>query len=161
MKHIRKFYLLLGVLLCLGLAACGSDDDGDGGGGGNSNPIVGTWRLSELKTDAWIDYTDGSESQHSISTKTYGMKNGVWENTYTFNGDGSYKYSYLDGSKIYSQTGYFTFYGSQITLSGETYNVSISGDVMNWSHEASRKEMHGMISGMYYKMEYATWYRVN
>lgn len=90
MKHIRKFYLLLGALLCLGLAACGSDDDGDVGGGGNSNPIVGTWRLSELKTDAWIDYTDGSESQHSISTKTYGMKNGVWENTYTFNGDGSY-----------------------------------------------------------------------
>ena len=157
-KYGSWMLMLLSALLSLGLSACGSDDDG---GSNGSNPIVGTWRLSELKTESWLAYNDGHDGDHTITTKSYGMKNGVWENTYTFNNDGSYRYDYLDGSKIYSQSGYFTFYGSHITLSGETYDVSISGDVMNWSHEASRKEMHGMIGATFIKMEYATWYRVN
>ena len=53
---MKKLYYLFFLAVIASFVRCGSDDDGDGGGGGNSNPIVGTWRLSELKTDAWIDY---------------------------------------------------------------------------------------------------------
>jgi len=165
MKKTKYLWSLLALTVMaafsMGLTACGDDDEDGGAGSGDGNSIVGTWRLGELKTESWLAYYDGHDGDHSITTKSYGMSNGTWENVYIFKSDGSYTNSYLDGSRLRSQTGLYSFYGSQITLAGETYDVVIDGNVMKWSHEASRKEIGSVIQATYIKMEYATWYRVN
>lgn len=159
-KYFRLMLLLLVGLTTVTLTACGDDDDE--GNGDDLQGIVGTWRLAELRTDAWMEKYGALDGKHSEYSKSYGMSNGIWEVTYTFDRDGYYTYEYLDEGRLRSQSGTYTYSGNSIYLSGETYDVSIVGDRMEWSRLAERNELSGILSGtIYYKMEYATWYKVN
>lgn len=161
MNRMKWFSTLAMIMCALAFTACGDDGESDDGSG-NSSAIVGIWRLAELKTETWMEKDGVASGTPTVSRLSYGMSNGIWEVSYVYDRDGSYEYYYLDGSSLKSQSGYYSFDGSSLSIGGETYMVSINGNVMEWSREAERRDLGGMLTGnTIIKWEYATWYKVD
>ena len=164
MKKIFGSILVMSVVLATSimfLSGCSKEDsDSPTKAKEMTNPLVGSWRLAELKTESWLAYYDGREGKHGFESKTYGKSGGTWEYVYTFKSDGSYVNDYVDDDRVRTLSGSYSYTSGKLTISGETYDVEISDGKMEWSHEAERKEIGSMIQATYIKMEYATWYKL-
>ena len=106
---MKKFFILLSVILCTVFVGCSKDSDNSSS---SNSAIVGTW--------SWVDF----EGHY---------------NTMTFNNDCTFKdeYGLINTSQYYVDSGTYKYNPPYLTLfyleEGESYTmqVTISGDTMN------------------------------
>ena len=118
--------ILMMVVVCVSVSACGSDGgssdggSGDGGGGSPANALVGTWSRNYSTADvpnAKEVYTfnnNGSgtyKNAYQTATFAYGVANGYI----------SVKIRYSDSSDIIDDVWSYTINGNTLTLNGNQY----------------------------------------
>lgn len=119
--------ILMMVVVCVSVSACGSDGgssdggSGDGGGGGSpANALVGTWSRNYSTADvpnAKEVYTfnnNGSgtyKNAYQTATFTYGIAQGYI----------SVKIRYSDSSSIIDDVWSYSINGNTLTLNGNQY----------------------------------------
>ena len=118
--------ILMMVVVCVSVSACGSDGgssdggSGDGGGGSPANALVGTWSRDYSTADvpnAKEVYTfnnNGSgtyKNAYQTATFAYGVANGYI----------SVKIRYSDSSDIIDDVWSYTINGNTLTLNGNQY----------------------------------------
>lgn len=118
--------ILMMVVVCVSVSACGSDGgssdggSGDGSGGSPANALVGTWSRDYSTADvpnAKEVYTfnnNGSgtyKNAYQTATFAYGVANGYI----------SVKIRYSDSSDIIDDVWSYTINGNTLTLNGNQY----------------------------------------
>lgn len=118
--------ILMMVVVCVSVSACGSDGgssdggSGDGSGGSPANALVGTWSRNYSTADvpnAKEVYTfnnNGSgtyKNAYQTATFAYGVANGYI----------SVKIRYSDSSDIIDDVWSYTINGNTLTLNGNQY----------------------------------------
>ena len=86
---MKKFFILLSVVLCSVFVGCSKDSD-DSNGPGNSSPIVGTW--------IYTSYSDG------------------WSWTFNFKADGTFVETYKDANETERDNGIYTYNDPVLTM---------------------------------------------
>ena len=86
---MKKFFILLSVVLCSVFVGCSKDSD-DSNGPGNSSPIVGTW--------------------------IYTSYSGGWSWTFNFKADGTFVETYKDANETERDNGIYTYNDPVLTM---------------------------------------------
>ena len=87
---MKKFFILLSVVLCSVFVGCSKDSD-DSNGPGSSSPIVGTWT-----------YT------------SYGVESFQW--TFKFKANGTFVETYKDANETERDNGSYTYDDPKLTM---------------------------------------------
>ena len=149
-----KFWHLLAVMmvamLSMTMVSCGGDDDDDDfgtGGGSSSNPLVGTWVLSESgsypddysSTETWSFSKNGTGS-FSVSGYT------TWKGQRdSYSAKGNFNYTVLavdENTKSgYVRIVFNSVSGDEWYRQGETldWSFAVGGDVLNLNGTSFRK----------------------
>jgi hypothetical protein len=118
--------ILVMVVVCVSVSACGSDGgssdggSGDGSGGSPANALVGTWS----RDYSTADVPNAKEVYTFNNNGTGSYKNAYQTGTFTYVAANGYivaKIKYSDFSTIFEDEWPYTINGNTLTLNGNQY----------------------------------------
>ncbi len=148
--YIKYLIALFTVTLCLGFAACGSDDD-EPDSGSLKEKLQGTWVFSTGTVEVMGQKVSFDRSQLKDMAQDMGVS-GFYDEVLTFNGDrvNGTRYS-LDGNKLhFDEWSEYDDVWPTVKVSGSklvlVYDMSVEGVktkmTINYKKESSRSAIH-------------------